>query len=276
MRIILGEEILKITKENDLKRELEKVKKKEERFLNRSSLRNPLKEAVYEKVPEKLQKVLEGAFERAFEIVFQKGTAVIEKTFDREGAALEFEAADYVVGRHPGKKSLRRMEKQAKRGNKVNTAAAVASGLGLGLLGLGIPDIPLIVGTTLKGIYEIALGYGFHYEEEGEKIYILKMIRSALSEGEERRRWNREMDEMTCLGEICIPASKEELEEEIRLTARVLSNALLVEKFVQGVPVIGIVGGAVNAAVYRKVSWLAGMKYEERYLERMIGGSFEK
>ena len=50
---------MKITKENDLKRELEKVKKKEERFLNRSSLRNPLKEAIYEKVPEKLQKVKE-------------------------------------------------------------------------------------------------------------------------------------------------------------------------------------------------------------------------
>ena len=98
-------------KETELKRELENVRKKETKFLNRSSLRNPLKEAVYERVPEKLQKVLEGAFERAFGLVFQKGTAVIEKTFDREGAALEFEAADYVVGRHPGKKSLRRMEK---------------------------------------------------------------------------------------------------------------------------------------------------------------------
>ena len=80
-------------KENELKRELENVRKKEKKFLNRSSLRNPLKEAVYERVPEKLQKVLEGAFERAFGLVFQKGTAVIEKTFDREGAALEFEAA---------------------------------------------------------------------------------------------------------------------------------------------------------------------------------------
>ena len=49
-------------KENELKRELENVRKKEKKFLNRSSLRNPLKEAVYERVPEKLQKVLEGAF----------------------------------------------------------------------------------------------------------------------------------------------------------------------------------------------------------------------
>jgi len=263
---------LRKIKENELKRELENVRKKEKKFLNRSSLRNPLKEAVYERVPEKLQKVLEGAFERAFGLVFQKGTAVIEKTFDREGAALEFEAADYVVGRHPGKKSLRRMEKQAKRDNKVNTAAAAASGLGLGLLGLGIPDIPLIVGTTLKGVYEIALGYGFHYEDEGEKVYILKLIRSALAEGEERRRWSREMDEMTRYGEICVPISKEELKEEIRLTAKVLSDALLVEKFVQGVPVIGVVGGVVNAAFYRKVSWLGGVKYKGRYLERRLNG----
>lgn len=263
---------MKRTRKQDLRGELEKVKKKEEKLLSRSPRQNPLKAAVYEKVPEKLRGVLEGAFEKAFWLVFQKGTAVIEKTFDRESAVLDYEAADYVVGRHPGKKSLRRMEKQAGKSSKVNTAAAAVSGIGLGLLGLGIPDIPLIVGTTLKGIYEIALGYGFPYEEDGEKIYILRIIRCALSEGEERIKWNRELNEMTVHGEIVLPFSREQLAEEIRLTAKTLSDALLVEKFIQGIPLVGAVGGVVNAAVYGKISKMAGVKYKGRYLEGRVDG----
>ena len=44
---------------NDLKRELEAVRKKEQKYLNRHFRKNPLKEKLYEKVPEKLQGILE-------------------------------------------------------------------------------------------------------------------------------------------------------------------------------------------------------------------------
>ena len=253
---------------NDLKRELEAVRKKEQKYLNRHFRKNPLKEKLYEKVPEKLQGILEKAFEKAFWLVFEKGTGVIEKTFDRESALLEFEAGDYVLERRPGRKSIRRMEKKAGKDNGLNTAAAAVSGLGLGLLGLGIPDIPLVTGTLLKGIYEIALGYGFSYEEPGERIYILRLIRCALSEDETRVYWSQAMDEMAPGGQLLAGVwGQEDTAREIALTAKALSDGLLVEKFIQGIPLVGAVGGAVNAALYGRVSKLAGIKYKKRYLE---------
>lgn len=33
-------------------------------------------------------------------------------------------------------------------------------GVGLGLLGIGLPDIPLFTAVILKSVYEIALSYG--------------------------------------------------------------------------------------------------------------------
>ena len=53
---------------------------------------------------------------------------------------------------------------------------------------------------------------------------------------------------------------------EIASTARMLSDALLVEKFVQGLPVVGVVGGAVNF----RIAALAAVKYKKRYLMRKL------
>lgn len=155
------------------------------------------------------------------------------------------------------------MDKGARKDNLLNNGWTTVSGAALGLLGMGIPDIPLLVSTLLKGIYEIAIGYGFDYEAEEEKIYILRLIRTALSEGEQRSLFRRQLDSMSY---VC-----GSLEEEIAMTAKVLSDALLVEKFVQGIPVVGVVGGLINHVVYTKISTLAGIKYKKRYLSYKLG-----
>ena len=43
-------------------------------------------------------------FRKAFKTVFISRTALIEKTFDKESAGLEFEAGDYIVGGRAAKK----------------------------------------------------------------------------------------------------------------------------------------------------------------------------
>ena len=43
------------------------------------------------------------------------------------------------------------------------------SGIGLGLLGLGLPDIAVLTGLILKSIYEIAVSYGYDYQREEEQ-----------------------------------------------------------------------------------------------------------
>ena len=62
------------------------------------------------------------------------------------------------------------------------------------------------------------------------------------------------MDEMTPGGQLLAGVwGQEDTAREIALTAKALSDGLLVEKFIQGIPLVGAVGGAVNAALYGRV-----------------------
>lgn len=248
---------------DSLEKELEIVEKREKKLLSSGLKKGKLKQSLYDRVPEKVSGLLEKAFSKAFKTVFINGTPLIERTFDKEGAGLEFEAGNFIVDKAGSKKSLRRMDKQAKKGSGVNHAMTTASGLGLGFLGMGLPDIPLMAGTILRGIYEIAIGYGVDYGTEEEKRYILRLICTALSDSGERAACNQKLDAMKYDGGT--------LPDEINFTARVLSDALLVEKFVQGLPVVGAVGGIVNFNIYRRIAALAEVKYKKRYLLRKIG-----
>lgn len=58
-------------------------------------------------------------------------------------------------------------------------------GLGLGVLGIGLPDIALFTGLMLKSVYETALSFGFEYDSEEEKKFILRLIAGAMAYGEE-------------------------------------------------------------------------------------------
>lgn len=129
----------------------------------------------------------------------------------------------------------------------------------MGALGLGIPDIPVFVATTLRGIYQIVLSYGYDYEKKEEKIYILRIIRTALAKDpSEKNKYNDELE-----NENYYNLS---LENEIRITAEVMSEALLLEKFIQGIPIVGIVGGIVNHSIYKKITNFAMIKYKKRYI----------
>jgi len=247
---------------NGLLKEIDALEKKEKKLLNVSKKQNKLKETIYEKVPKGLCATLEAAFSKAFKLVFLKGTQIIEKTFDKEDVSLEFEASDFVINKTGSRKSIKRLDKSARKNNLLNNTATAASGLGLGLLGLGLPDIPLLVSTILKGVYEVSISYGFSYDTDEEKIFILRLLRTALADDESKKIFNTKLDSMEY--------SNCSLDEEISVTAKVLSDALLVEKFVQGIPIVGIVGGFVNHMVYRKTSVLAGIKYKKRYLYKKL------
>ena len=67
-------------------------------------------------------------------------------------------------------------------------------GVGMGFFGLGLPDIPLFLGVLLKSIYEVALSYGYTYDTQEEQIFILKLIETALSHGEQLAQNNMELN----------------------------------------------------------------------------------
>ena len=64
--------------------------------------------------------------------------------------------------------------------------------------------------------------------------------------------------------------TQEELNLQIRQTASVFAVDMLLLKFIQGLPVIGILGGAANPVYYHKVMKYVQLKYRKRYLLRLL------
>ncbi len=157
--------------------------------------------------------------------------------------------------------------KMLRQGQDSRQASGNAAGVGMGLLGIGIPDIPLLTGMMLRSIYETALHYGFSYDTEEEKRFILLLIQGAMAHGERLERVN---DELNFFMEHGSFSQEEGMEELIRRTAGILSDELLYMKFLQGIPIAGVVGGAGDAVYMNRISEYARLKYHRRFcLERL-------
>ena len=59
-----------------------------------------------------------------------------------------------------------------------------------------------------------------------------------------------------------------EKKEQMRLTANALSHELLYMKFLQGIPIAGIVGGVFDAVYLKRIADYADLKYRRRFLLR--------
>ncbi len=254
-------------------REWKRLERQERSFLMKGSGRKSsrISRLLEEKVPDKLQETLNTAFSKAFELIFEKGTGIIEKTYDREELEHQYRVNSYSADLAENKKTLRKFERDTGGSNAKNLLFSGASGLGLGALGIGLPDIPLFVGVLLKGLYETALRFGYDYERPEEKYFILKLIETALSEGSQLRAGNQGIDRF--IEDPKLPEGYEQ-SQQIRATASVMSTELLCLKFLQGIPVVGAVGGAYNAVYMQKIQKYARLKYYRRFLYDREAGSW--
>ena len=55
-------------------------------------------------------------------------------------------------------------------------------------------------------------------------------------------------------------------QEQIRQTADVFAVDMLLAKFVQGIPIAGVLGGISNPVYYRRILNYVQLKYQKRYL----------
>lgn len=226
------------------------------------------KGALEQKVPEKIRAGLESGFRKGFAIVFTSGRPIIEKSYRKEELKTSHAVHDYAMQIKGGRKEWQQLRREAKQANWLNLAATTAEGVGLGALGIGLPDIVLFLGMLLRGIYETALRYGFDYEDRREQLLILKMMAAALSTGED---WERRHNELDAL----LKGEPQEVSEDIFIdqinqTASVFAVELLALKFIQGLPVVGILGGAANPLYYARVMKYVRCQYEKRYLEKQL------
>ncbi len=246
-------------------KEWERLLKQERKLLERrlEKKESILNQKLAEKIPNKVQETLNTAFYKAFSMIFEKGTGIIEKTYKREAIEQDYKIGQYAVEVKQNKKALRALTKNASYSGVGNIAISGAMGIGMGALGIGLPDIPLFTGMIFKSIYEIALRYGYHYETQEEQAFILLLIQGAVSYGEALKEMDQEVNTYIETGQFL---SRDNKEEQLKKAAAVLSKELLYMKFLQGIPIIGIVGGAYDVIYMKQITEYAELKYRHRYL----------
>lgn len=221
------------------------------------------REKLEQKIPTKVYTNLQVTFCKAFELIFEKGTSLIEKTYAKNEMEKDFQVHDYAVDLKGGKKELRQLKTDVNRGNLVNLAVSTVEGVGLGVLGIGLPDIVLFLSVILKGTYETAVQYGFSYDTPEERMFILKLLEASMSKGEQWIVCNTAVD-----GYFAPNRARQEIkfQEQIKQTSDVFAVDMLLAKFVQGIPIAGILGGISNPVYYRRILNYVQLKYQKRYL----------
>jgi len=251
-------------------RELLKLRYQEKELENAAlkAKQLPWKELFGKKIPEKAYSSLESGFCTGFSLVFQQGRKIIEKTYKKEELQRSHALRDWKVKTTGSGQHLRGMDASAKKSDKRNMAATTAEGIALGALGVGLPDIVLFLSALLKGIYETAIHYGFAYESRQEQYLILKMMSASLKTGNNWVWENKAVDKLleTELPEI----SEEQFRQQLEKTASDFAVDMLVLKFIQGMPVVGFLGGAANPVYYHKVMGYVQLKYKKRYLLKQL------
>lgn len=257
--------------EQNLNQQIKRIEDQELRFISKSgntlldNTISPVMNKLQDKIPKKLRDTLNNAFYKGFRLVFDKGIPYIEKTYDKDKIELEHDINHYALEKRVNKKHIKKLDHHSKQAKLVNSSISVLEGSILGLFGIGLPDIPLFLSVLMKTIYETALSYGFHYDTPEEKIYIMLLISAAISKGDSQIQLDKELellaDQIDSGHSVNI-----DLEQQTRATSGMLSEALLTAKFLQGIPIAGVVGGIINYSIVSRVSTYARLKYKKRYL----------
>jgi hypothetical protein len=256
--------------QKEIKKELLSLEKAEEKYIKKNIQIKESKwqEKVSRYIPDKLDKTLDTTFCKAFEIIFEKGTGVIEKTYNKEKRKQDFKVNEYSADLRNNKSSIKKFGRLAFGSKTLNMAVSAVEGIGMGFAGMGIPDIPLFLSVILKSVYETALHYGFGYETEEEQVFILKIIETALCHGEELVQGDIEINEwISSNGNIPFTNNKE---GQIKRTSLILSEELLYLKFIQGIPIAGIAGGVSDVIYQKKITDYAILKYKRRFLMKHL------
>lgn len=230
-------------------------------------------------VPENLQEKLETAFFKAFQVILRNGTGIIEKTYSKEKLEAAFKIREYTQTVSSTRKHLTAARRIAGRQTMKNVAGAGVEGAALGLLGIGLPDIPLFLGVIIRSLYTLSLHYGIDYRESSEQELLLDLLALSLYRGEDFCELDAEMnhrlfvraseDAEKLRGTDTLRPNTDKAWVDaaiIRKAAKTLSGELLYLKFLQGIPIAGMIGGLYDGIYLKKITDYAAVKMERRYL----------
>lgn len=220
-----------------------------------------------EKIPDSTREDLDWAFGLAFGLVFQQGETIIKKSYSSEKLARKCIARDLAMNADNQREAQRYFEAAGRASGTGNMIFTTIEGMGLGALGVGLPDIVLFVAMLLRGVYETALEYGYGCDSNEDKMYILRLLECSMLSGKE---WLEADAQVEAMGSQEQSITRPQLREQMQRTAAAFSTDLLVLKFIQGLPLVGILGGLGNPVYYRRVLNYAQLKYQRRYIKSAL------
>ena len=220
-------------------------------------------------IPDKAAEKLEWAFCKAFGAVFEYGDGIIDKTYLKEKESRRFMERDLAFIQEGSSPALRAMSESGARSDGLNMLLTTLEGVGLGALGIGVPDIVLFVAMLLRGMREAAAQYGRSVDSNSEKLLGLCMMEAAMLSGADWEERDGLVERMLIAPEN-YPPKPELIDEQLRRTAAVFATDLLVLKFIQGMPVVGLIGGFGNPVYYHKVMSYVRLKYERAYIREAM------
>ena len=122
------------TKISPVERELQKIEREEQRLIQYAEKHKTApasKDELEDRIPEKVMSGLQKAFSKAFGLVFEKGTVIIEKTYDKDSIAKEFQINDYAMDVKGTRKEIGRIRSGEAGSNALNTVVTTVEGIGL-------------------------------------------------------------------------------------------------------------------------------------------------
>jgi len=252
-------------------RQLEQIRRKEAKiFADCAKEDQPstgIMAKVEAKIPAKLVDTMDAAFYKAFQVLFENGTGLLRLTIAEKKLKADRFLREYHLEKSPDAEKVRAFHKSASLSGAVATVLATAEGCVMGLFGMGLPDIPVLMSLLLRTVYQTALNYGYRYNSQQERYYILLVLAAALAKGSERMEFSRKADEFGLTVDRGERISYN-LDEQMQQTSKALARSMLVAKFIQGTSIIGVVGGWSNFSASRRVATMANLKYQRRFLEK--------
>lgn len=224
---------------------------------------------IVSKIPPKALAFLESAFEKGFILLFEKGSSIIEKTCSIENRKAIYQDIDKKIdSTELSHSQLSRLDWQSKISALYNVTFSTAEGAVLGILGIGIPDIPIVIGVILKSLYETCINYGFDHSDNNERIFMLYILCAATSKtAQESHYYSQKADTISSfIDESSAIYCDFSFEGAIHDASTHLCSSMIENKSMQGIPIAGILGGWYNQKIVSKINRLAAAKYKKRRL----------
>lgn len=134
---------------NTIEKALQKIRKKERKYLERVQSCKGLANKIV--VSQKAQAALTAAFARGLDLVLKKGDWLIRRGISETEITQAFHEQDSRARQKLRAGQLRTLGTRARQVRRRGSGVSLAEGVGLGVLGIGLPDIPIFFRGAAPG-----------------------------------------------------------------------------------------------------------------------------